>query len=617
MLPLRFVSIGSAVAAVMSAGLAFAQPVPTTPNDFKMPGTQPNTMSVPPVTAMNCANCHAYYAEAVEQPIDNEPFSMWSASMMGQAGRDPVFFAALYVANNDAAFAGEFCLRCHAPQGWLQGRSSDPTGAALTDEDREGVACSVCHQMVNPAYAPGQSPAIDLPILQALATSGHLPTNAHSGQVVLDPDGVRRGPYELTGTHPHTGVQSPFHRQSAMCGTCHDISNPVYARQPDGSYAITPLNQEAPNHDKHEQFPIERTYSEWLNSSFAQGPIDMGGRFGGNNPLVSSCQDCHMPKTGGHGCEPNFGAEFRSDLPRHYFAGANTWVLKAVRDLYPDWITFLSAERVDDAIARSEAMLDAASDLDVTYANNQVSVRITNQTGHKLPTGYNEGRRMWLNVRFYNADGNLVLEHGAYDFATGILDHESTKVYEADAGLDAAAAAATGRPEGKGFHFALNNKWFFDNRIPPRGFTNAAFEAALCPPVNYTYADGQYWDDTTFNVPPAAAYIEVVVYHQTTSKEYVEFLRDIYPGNVAGVDTYNLWNLYGREKLALMDYYGTELPTDRCPADYTHDGGVDGDDVIEFFALWDNGQIGADFTGDGGVDGDDVIEFFGHWDSGC
>jgi hypothetical protein len=54
-----------------------------------------------------------------------------------------------------------------------------------------------------------------------------------------------------------------------------------------------------------------------------------------------------------------------------------------------------------------------------------------------------------------------------------------------------------------------------------------------------------------------------------------------------------------------------------CRADYNDDGGVDGDDVIAFFADWDAGRIAADFNADGGVDGDDVIDFFGRWDSGC
>lgn len=54
-----------------------------------------------------------------------------------------------------------------------------------------------------------------------------------------------------------------------------------------------------------------------------------------------------------------------------------------------------------------------------------------------------------------------------------------------------------------------------------------------------------------------------------------------------------------------------------CPADFNGDGGVDGDDVISFFGLWDTGELAADFNRDGGVDGDDVIVFFERWDTGC
>ena len=51
-------------------------------------------------------------------------------------------------------------------------------------------------------------------------------------------------------------------------------------------------------------------------------------------------------------------------------------------------------------------------------------------------------------------------------------------------------------------------------------------------------------------------------------------------------------------------------------ADFNGDGGVDADDVIAFFAVWDSGLSLGDITGDGGVDSDDVILFFQLWDSG-
>ncbi|MFZ4575155.1 MAG: GC-type dockerin domain-anchored protein [Phycisphaerales bacterium] len=53
-----------------------------------------------------------------------------------------------------------------------------------------------------------------------------------------------------------------------------------------------------------------------------------------------------------------------------------------------------------------------------------------------------------------------------------------------------------------------------------------------------------------------------------------------------------------------------------CRTDYNGDGGVDGDDVISYFGLWDVSDPSADFNDDGGVDGDDVIAFFTAWDAG-
>jgi hypothetical protein len=51
-------------------------------------------------------------------------------------------------------------------------------------------------------------------------------------------------------------------------------------------------------------------------------------------------------------------------------------------------------------------------------------------------------------------------------------------------------------------------------------------------------------------------------------------------------------------------------------SDFNGDGGVDGDDVILFFATWDLNDPLGDINGDGGVDGDDIIFFFSLWDNG-
>src|SRR5690606_20829632 len=108
----------------------------------------------------------------------------------------------------------------------------------------------------------------------------------------------------------------------------------------------------------------------------------------------------------------------RPDIPLHGFNGGNTWVIGAIRDMLGEEADFygLTQERVDAAVARTIDMLRAASDMELTQVDDQLQVRVINYSGHKLPTGYPEGRRMWLNVKFLDADDNLIAEHGAYDF---------------------------------------------------------------------------------------------------------------------------------------------------------------------------------------------------------
>ena len=160
---------------------------------------------------------------------------------------------------------------------------------------------------------------------------------------------------------------------------------------------------------------------------------------------------------------------------------------------------------------------------------------------------------MWINVQFRRGSGGLVAERGYYNYATATLTTGDTKVYEALHGPDAAMALLTGLPEAPSFHFALNNKIYKDNRIPPRGYEDAAFEAGQAQPVGASYADGQHWDDTAYPIPVGADYAVVSVYHQTTSKEYIEFLRDENTTDSKGDIAYDEWDLAGRSKPVLMD----------------------------------------------------------------
>ncbi len=537
---------GLGVAALMGP------PVPTTINDYFAPGTQPHDLNTPIQSAQDCMSCHGDFDDL------HEPFRPWAASMMGQAARDPLFHAALTIANQDASFAGDMCLRCHTPTGWLAGRSTPTDGSLLEGADFEGVNCNFCHRMVDPIHNPGVDPAVDAAILSNLMD---VPTNPHSGQFVVDPEDRRRGPHDLGKFPYHEWIQAPFQSSSQMCATCHDVSNPVFEKQPDGTYMPGAFDTPAASHDPYDQFPIERTYSEWSQSAFATGPVDVGGRFAPNLVLgVSSCQDCHMPPDPGVSC---FFGEYREELSTHQFRGGNTWMLNAIRNLYPDSETFLTDDSVSLAIQQSETLLAQASDMTLTQDGSDMVVRITNYSAHKLPTGYPEGKA-----------------------------------------------------PGESFHFVLNNEWLKDNRIPPMGFTNAGFTAVQAGPVAYTYADGQHWDDTTYDIPSGAVRAEVKLYYQTASKEYIEFLRDENVTDNKGQIMYDQWVANDKGPPILMDDVSIVFETP-CLADTNGDGFVTPADFSAWVAAYNTNAPACDQNGDGICSPADFSAWVGNYNAGC
>ena len=116
---------------------------------------------------------------------------------------------------------------------------------------------------------------------------------------------------------------------------------------------------------------------------------------------------------------------------------------------------------------------------------------------------------MWLHVRALDAKRTVVFESGRYVFATATLSatapRRSTRLRSAPprvgdgAGHQPRRRRAVGLPAGRSFHLPQQRR-LKDNRIPPRGFTNAAFDAFDGEPVGAAYADGQYWDDVAYPV---------------------------------------------------------------------------------------------------------------------
>ena len=544
--------------------------------DFTPHGTQPGLMSALEDPS-GCSSCHRGN-NATTLPF--MPHSSWGGSMMANATRDPLFWAALDIANQDVAAigkpgVGDYCLRCHTPRGWLDGHvvkngaggSSGADGekgcqllghyAAREGKSNEysGVDCHVCHRSM-PSGAQGQPGLIgnaNLWIDDATDCTNE------DGSVYGGP--CRRGPYPYTSATdplqpPHGWTYSKYHTQSALCGSCHDISTPDTDQGP-----LRTLIR-ADGSDSARPFPIERTYTEWNRSLFAEAIFrdGFGDVLRGTPMLVRAqqCQDCHMRASedpNAKACLQNPAGSRTGNLPVHEFAGANTWVPSIIQNEYA---AALGSDRPDDydrTIAAAHAMLQSSAAVAATLTSYQppagatpgalgVRVAVTNLSGHKLPTGYSEGRRMWLNVQVRDAANLLVAESAAYDANSAVLSEDpQARVYEIQQGIwDTAAHSCAIEANGKQqFHFAINNCVLKDNRIPPLGFRPKAADdpnGDEVAPVGASYAETSPGSGVLVNsdradysfVLPANATAPftatATLFYQTSSRDYIEFLRD-------------------------------------------------------------------------------------------
>ena len=567
----------SALLVATLAGVVIAAVVSTTLDDFHMHGSQPG-QSGQLETPDRCDNCHGGYDQNVE------PAFNWRGSMMAQAARDPLFYACLTIANQDAEFSGDLCIRCHSPAGWLEGRSLPTDASALNNNDREGVQCDFCHKLVAPTPLntnpyPTNSLYTSTTYLQDqsyLATLAAIPPAPANGMYIADSDNGKRGPRQNVSAR-HQFWHSPYHRDAGICGTCHDVSNPVYewdaALQQGVINTSNPLGSPAPDMNPYELFPVERTYSEWLKSDF-------------NDPdNGQTCQDCHMRDVTGAAANKK-NLTVYNDLALHDMTGGNTWI----PDLIP---VFFPGEVNTQALAagklRALQMLRSAATLVVNDADpNVLVVKVLNETGHKLPSGYPEGRRMWLNVRFLGTNGVVLKEINHYDETTAEFIHDPLQqryvekglIFEAKLGMTNppetfTVASGDIESDGSSFHFALNNYYLKDNRIPPRGFTNANFATIQASPVKDPtdqaataplYADGQYFFERALVKPANYVSYEVNLYYQTASKEYISFLRDQNTTNTWGSDLYTAWQNYGKSAPVLMERDGLDAQPPTTPA---------------------------------------------------
>jgi hypothetical protein len=545
----------------------------------------------------------------------------WRGSMMSHAGRDPIYWATVAIAEQDFDGSGDLCIRCHTMGGWQAGRSTPTDASALTDADAaDAVGCDVCHKMTNPDNAIITEPTgVQNPPF--VANDGGTPVEGYYGsaQLSLSAGNAKLGPYG-DALPKHQWDQSLFHRSVDFCGSCHDVSNPVVgdlapnngAQQPlapgtfDGQLD-TPSNprniedKAAFNNPPYKYGVVERTFSEYKASLLSQTPVaaysglpldlqagsierahdaalvaGTGGNYADGTPRYFSCQTCHMAATTALGCNKN-GVPERTDQPMHDLTGGNYWIPEVMQYMDDEDTLLLGGTlSMDDKVGMDAGALRAKGNLEnaasLTVTGN--TVRVVNLTGHKLISGYPEGRRMWLNIVWKDGDDATIREDGAYgllDLDYDIDDDEisdsvdtlldlndpNTKIYEAHGAItkewadkliavsasygsvpvayDRVTGAVTHTVSdiaalGSGeyhetFHFVLNNKVVKDNRIPPWGtqYGNPG------PGPGKVF---NYWDDFALNTPVGAVTANIKLMYQPTSWEYIQFLDHANNGSV-------------------------------------------------------------------------------------
>ena len=593
------------------------------PPEIQQPGTQPQEAGNFE-TPDRCDNCHAGYDDLNPE---NEPATGWRGAAMGNAGRDPIFWATLAIAEQDFDGAGDLCIRCHSASGWYAGRSTPTDASGLQAGDDNGIDCDTCHVLTNPDNSEHLG-IMNSPFIANCAPDPNVPGKC--GDPQPDSQGLYEGFYGsgITsiwggGSHKlgpyndaearHQFMQSKFHRSVDFCGTCHDVSNPAVGdlapgngaqhgapavvSSQDYSGATLPNGLPAPelggpiehkaafNNPPYAYGIVERTYSEYkssafpttLVSAFSSLPGDLkveggsiaetyasaliagtDGNYADGSDRYFSCQSCHMRPVDAMGCNKK-GAPQRKDMPMHDQTGGNYWFADVVQ--YQDSKGHLRMGgglndnqrlAMDLGKARAVKHLQQAASL-VLEAD---TLKVVNLTGHKLISGYPEGRRMWLNIKWYDSTGNVVREDGKYgpipdlfianpaggpdvqvESIIDLYDNPDLVLYEAHyamtrewaqtllevgkspgfvlsydrmAGLDTTGnytlqdlANQSDNDDGyhETFHFVLNNYVSKDNRIPPYGmaYDEAWKRNALPVPADQYGNPGaggiyEYWD---------------------------------------------------------------------------------------------------------------------------
>jgi hypothetical protein len=488
-----------------------------------------------------CVRCHSQ-AAVVDPTGYYMPFDTWLGTMMSNSMRDPLFLAALTVAEQDKRNIGQWCIRCHSPVAYVNGDSLPGNGSALNSLDDEGVTCEVCHRSMIDTTDPN-SPY------------------EWNAQITFDPTDTKHGPYSNPSPF-HATLQDPFTSTSMLCGQCHEVKNPL----------VNLIDSQG--NDTGLPFPLDTTFEEWSNSAY-------------NGATPTTCQDCHMNADAGT-VRVARGGPTHDNPPLHQFVGGNAWGIAAVYSTLADGGGFLSGlfdggywALISDAgypnaylAAQSAAVANLAGAATVQASGPTgtvpagtpfaLTVVVGNLTGHKLPTGYADGRRVFQQISIVDATGTENVIIGAYDTSTATLATDpQLRVYEAVQGTFDGGADN---------HLVRHNTIIKDTRIPPTGF-QATTDTVPVATTWFNAGDGGYVDfdqgQYTLTAPttPGNATVKVRLFYQPTTREYVEFLSTTNQSDNRGTALEQAWNSTGQAAPILMVETSTSMTVGPPPPD--------------------------------------------------
>jgi hypothetical protein len=417
----------------------------------------PGTLFVP---ATDCMACHNNLVDAAGRDLSIG--TDWRSTMMANSARDPYWQAAVRRETLDhpkavAAIEDE-CSVCHMPMarytahaGGGQGRifthlPHSPQPASLTPLARDGVSCTMCHQIA--ADKLGQRASfVGRFVVDTEKTLGE--------RVVFGPYDVDAGRTRIMSSASRFVQKKAAHiRDSALCGSCHTLY--THALGPDGE-AIGELPEQMP-------------YLEWLHSSY---------------PEDKSCQSCHMVAAAGQVHIASVWGQPRAGFRQHVFRGANFFIPRLLnryrRELVPDALPQeleATADRTAAHLKSSSARLELA-DARIAGDRLEVTARLHNLAGHKLPSAY-PSRRAWIHLTVRDGAGQVVFESGALrpdgSIAGNDNDADGARFEPHYAAIDSGEQVQIyepilGGPDGAVTTGLLTaTQYLKDNRLLPTGF---------------------------------------------------------------------------------------------------------------------------------------------------